>query len=219
MNRTIKLLMISDVLILTGFGLMQPILAIFINDGVSGGGLLSAGLASTLFLVTKSLVQLPFSRHIDRTGNKTKWLLIGTILISLVPIIYIFVQDIIHVYIAECLYGIGSGLAYPSWVALWSTNLKPGDEGFEWSIYSTSTGLGAAATAAIGAVLANTVGFVGTFVMTSLMCILGSGVILFLENEAMRDKTKADRDDIGRDLEKITNVGKTTSLPPITSMD
>lgn len=35
MNRTMKLLMISDIFVLAGFGLIQPILAIFINDGLA----------------------------------------------------------------------------------------------------------------------------------------------------------------------------------------
>jgi DHA1 family quinolone resistance protein-like MFS transporter len=59
MNRTIKLLMISDIFVLTGFGLIQPILAIFIKEGVAGGTIFTAGVASTLFLVTKSLVHSP----------------------------------------------------------------------------------------------------------------------------------------------------------------
>ena len=44
MNRIIKLLMISDVFVLTGFGLVQPILAIFIKDNLVGGTIFAAGL-------------------------------------------------------------------------------------------------------------------------------------------------------------------------------
>ncbi|MCR3884809.1 MFS transporter [Methanotrichaceae archaeon M04Ac] len=184
MNRTIKLLMISDVFVLTGFGLIQPILAIFINEGVAGGTIFTAGVASTLFLVTKSLVQLPFSRYIDENGNKTRWLIIGTALIATVPVMYIFIDNIYQVYLAEILYGIGSGLAYPTWVALWTMNLKPGKEGFEWSVYSTSTGLGTAATAAAGAAIASIAGFVATFILTGFMCLVGCGILLMLDRES-----------------------------------
>ena len=45
MNRTMKLLLLSDIFVLTGFGLIQPILAIYINDGgVTGGTMLTAGM-------------------------------------------------------------------------------------------------------------------------------------------------------------------------------
>ncbi|HOT05969.1 MAG: Major Facilitator Superfamily protein [Methanosaeta sp. PtaB.Bin039] len=182
MNRTQKLLLISDLLVLTGFGLVTPILAIYIND-VQGGDVLAAGLASTLFLLTKSLVQLPFSQFIDRRRDKARWLLLGTGLITIVPMLYIFIDHIYQVFLAEILYGLGSGLAYPTWMGLWSANLNKGQEGFEWSVYSTATGLGTAATAAAGAALASIVGFTSTFVFTSLMCALGSGILLILERE------------------------------------
>lgn len=183
MNSTVKLLMISDIFVLTGFGLIQPILAIFINEGVSGGNIFTAGVASTLFLVTKSLVQLPFSRHIDKSESKTRWLILGTALIAVVPLLYIFIDHIYQVYLAEALYGLGSGLAYPTWVGLWSRNLNPGEEGFEWSIYSTATGLGTAATAAIGAAIANFVGFTTTFILTGIMCLIGCLILFMLEKE------------------------------------
>ena len=191
MNRTIKLLMISDVFVLTGFGLIQPILAIFINEGVAGGNILTAGVASTLFLVTKSLVQLPFSRYIDNSKTKTRWLILGTALIAAVPVMYISIDDIRQVYLAETLYGIGSGLAYPTWVGLWSLNLNPGRESFEWSVYSTSTGLGTAATAAAGAAIASFAGFTATFILTGLLCILGCGILLMLDHESA-EKRRSD---------------------------
>ncbi|MCQ8902831.1 MAG: MFS transporter [Methanothrix sp.] len=183
MNRTTKLLMLSDILVLTGLGLIQPILAIFINDGVAGGSVLSAGIASTLFLVTKSLVQLPFGMYIDRVNNKSRWLLIGTSIVACVPVMYIFIDSIHQVYIAEIINGIGSGLAYPAWIALWSANVERGSEGFEWSLYSTSTGLGTAFTAAVGAAIASMLGFTATFIFTSMMCLMGSGIILMLDRE------------------------------------
>ena len=37
MNRTIILLTVSDIFLLTGFGLMQPILAIFIKENLIEG--------------------------------------------------------------------------------------------------------------------------------------------------------------------------------------
>ena len=183
MNRTIKLLMLSDIFVLTGFGLIQPILAIFINEGVTGGNIFTAGIASTLFLLTKSVVQLPVSRHVDQSKNKIRWLILGTGVIATVPVMYIFIDNIYQVYLAETLYGLGSGLAYPTWVGLWSLNLNSGSESFEWSVYSTTTGLGTAATAAIGAAIASFIGFTFTFVLTGFMCLLGCGILFMLEQE------------------------------------
>ena len=169
MNRTMKLLLLSDIFVLTGFGLIQPILAIYINDGgVTGGTMLTAGMASALFLFTKSMVQLPFGHYVDKQSSKSKWLILGTLLMAAVPIIYVSANSIYHIYLAEMIYGLGSGLAYPTWLGLWSANLDKGRESFQWSVYSTSTGLGTAATGAGGAALASLAGFYATFIMAGL---------------------------------------------------
>ena len=66
MNKTIVLLIISDVFLLTGFGLMQPILSIFIKENLVGGTVFAAGIAVMLFMLTKSIVQLPLSKIVDK---------------------------------------------------------------------------------------------------------------------------------------------------------
>jgi len=187
MNRTMKLLMLSDIFVLTGFGLIQPILAIYINDGgLTGGTMLSAGMASALFLFVKSLVQLPFGHYVDKQPGKSNWLILGTMLMAAVPIIYLSANSIYHVYLAETIYGLGSGLAYPTWLGLWSANLDKGKESFQWSVYSTSTGLGTAATGAAGAALASQAGFAATFISAGLLCFLGClALIVMARRSAM----------------------------------
>jgi MFS family permease len=187
MNRTMKLLLLSDIFVLTGFGLIQPILAIYINDGgVTGGTMLTAGMASALFLFTKSMVQLPFGHYVDKQSSKSKWLILGTLLMAAVPIIYVSANSIYHIYLAEMIYGLGSGLAYPTWLGLWSANLDKGRESFQWSVYSTSTGLGTAATGAGGAALASLAGFYATFIMAGLLCLLGCVALIVMERRSAR---------------------------------
>ena len=183
MNRTLKYLMFSDIFIGTGFGLIAPILAIFIKENLVGGTIFAAGLASTIFLVTKCIVQLPFSRYVDRHDHKVKWLIIGTLLIASVPFIYIFTKTVYFIYFAEFIYGLGAGLAYPTWLGLWSTNLDKKQESFEWSLYSTLVGIGTAITAAVGAAIASFIGFKFTFVLVGIMAIVGSLILLGLERK------------------------------------
>lgn len=187
MNSTIKLLMFSDIFVATGFGLIEPILAIFIKENLAGGTIFAAGLAGALFIITKSAVQLPFSRYVDRHDRKVIWLLVGTFLITLVPFVYIFARDIYFIYAAQILYGIGSGLAYPTWLGLWSTNLGRNHESFEWSLYSTLVGLGTAAAATIGAGVAEFVGFQYTFALVGIMSLVGCFILFFLERK--KEKT------------------------------
>lgn len=202
MNRTIKLLMLSDIFLLTGFGLIAPILAIFIKENLVGGTIIAAGLASTTFLVTKSIIQLPFSKYVDSHRNKVRWLIIGTSLIVLVPFIYVFAKHVNTIFIAQIVHGIGSGLAYPTWLSLWSTHLDKKHEGFEWSLYSTSVGLGVAATSAIGAAIAQFIGFSYTFALVGVMAIIGFFILLRLEKKNHKIKKKSQREYFKRPINK-----------------
>jgi len=182
MNRTLKLLMVSDIFVLTGFGLIDPILAIFIND-IKGGTIVAVGIATTLFWIVKSLVQLPFSKYVDRSKEKRTWLIIGTILIALIPFIYIYAKDIYWIYAAQIIHGIGSGLAFPTWLGLWSINLEKKKESFQWTLYSTLTSIGTAVTASIGAIIAEFAGFKTTFILVGIMSMIGCFILFWLEKE------------------------------------
>jgi len=190
MNKTIKLLMISDIFVLTGFGLIAPILAIFIKENLVGGTIFSAGLATTIFVITKSMVQLPFSKYVDKHDDKLKWLIIGLFITSTVPFLYIFATNIKMIYIAQIIYGVGSGLAFPTWLGLWSRNLDKKQESFEWSLYSTLVGLGTAVTAAIGGAIAQFIGFNTTFIIVGILSIIGSLILFKLKVKDDKKKVK-----------------------------
>jgi len=185
MNNTTKLLIISDIFVLTGFGLIDPILSIFIKWNLVGGTIFAAGAASMLFIITKSIVQMPFSRYVDKHGriSRIKGLIIGTFLVSSVPFIYVFSNNIVFIYIAQVIHGFGSGLAFPSWMGLWSKNLNEEQRSFEWSLYSTLIGIGTGLSGLIGAEIAELFGFTYTFLMVGIMSIIGCVVLFGLERK------------------------------------
>ncbi len=183
LNRTIILLILSDIFFLTGFGLIDPIIAIFIDGSIEGGSIFTAGIASTIFFVTKSLIQLPFSKYVDGHDNKIHWLILGMGLVTFVPVIYIFAPNIWFIYLAQFLYGVGSGLAYPTWLGLWSINLDKNHESYEWSLYSTLTGIGTAISASAGAAMADFLGFRFSFVVVGIMSVIGCLVLIVLEKQ------------------------------------
>lgn len=174
--------MISDIFFITGFGLIDPILAIFVKENLVGGTIFAAGLASTLFLTTKCIVQLPFSKYVDKHDDKVQWLILGSMFIAVVPFLYLFAKDVNIIYVAQFIHGIGSGLVYPTWLGIWSTNLDKKQESFEWSLYSTVTGIGTAITAAVGGLIAQYVGFSLSFVLVGILSIVGCAVLFRLEH-------------------------------------
>jgi DHA1 family quinolone resistance protein-like MFS transporter len=193
MNRTIKYLMLSDVFFSTGLGLVEPILAIYIKDDLAGGSIFSVGIASTIFLLTKSIIQLPIGKYVDKHNHKYLFLIIGSLLITVKPFLYIFTNHIYWVYFIQFIYGLGSALAFPSWLGLWSTHLDKNQESFEWSLYSTTTGIALAFSAAIGASVAQWLGFQATFLIVGSFSIIGCLTLLKMEYRKAREAKRIHR--------------------------
>ena len=110
-------------------------------------------------------------------------ILIPGSIIALVPILYIFADHINTIYLIQFIHGIGSGLAYPTWLGLWSTHLDRKQMSFEWSLYSTLTGVGTATAAMVGATLAQYFGFKITFAFVGVLCLFGCFVLFYLEEK------------------------------------
>jgi len=192
-NLTIKALMLSDFFALTGFGLIAPIMAVFIKEDLTGGSIFAAGLASSIFMVVKSVVQLPFSRHVDRHDDHDdiKWLIIGMVVVTAVPLMYIYAGSVNHIYIIQAIYGVGAGLAYPTWLGLWSTHLDKNHESFEWSLYSTVASFGSAVAAAAGGAMAEFWSFNITFIFAAALCFVGFMFLIYLKLKMRRQAAPA----------------------------
>jgi DHA1 family quinolone resistance protein-like MFS transporter len=186
MNKMIRVLMFSDLLIMSGFGLIAPILAIYFKESVQGGSIFAAGLATTIYFVTKSIIQLPFSRYVDAHDHTANFLFWGTILVSITPFIYFFAKDMNTIYFAQVVLGIGNGVACSCWLGLWSSHLDKHHESFEWSLYSTTTNTGAAVAALIGAFITQKFGFRMAFLFVGGLSILGNILLL----QVVEDKKK-----------------------------
>ena len=185
MNRTLKLLMLSDIFVFSGFGLISPILAIFIKDNLVGGTILGAGIASAIFLIIHSILQIIFAKKFN-PKDRLWMVLLGTAFIAAVPFGYIFSSHIYHIYLVQIIYGVGAGFAYPSWYSLFSAHLEKGKRGLQWSVYNSGVGIGSAIAAAAGAWLAEITSFVLVFAITGILSIAGLLVLFGLEKKALK---------------------------------
>ncbi|MDO8510681.1 MAG: MFS transporter [Nanoarchaeota archaeon] len=60
----------------------------------------------------------------------------------------------------------------------------------EWSLYSTGISVGTAITAAVGAAMAEFVGFTITFLVMGIMSLTGCGILFFLYKKSRPHKVK-----------------------------
>jgi len=104
LNKVIQLLVFSDLSLLFSWGLVSPILAIFITGHIQGGDVRVAGIAVGLYWLFKSLLQLPIGSYLDQNhGEKDDYyfLVLGTLLASLAPFGFIFSTLPWHIYLLQ----------------------------------------------------------------------------------------------------------------------
>ncbi len=195
-NPVIKYLTLSDIMVISGFGLVAPIFAVFITDSIAGGSLEVVGIATAIYLIAKSLGQIPTATIIDRIKGEIDdfWtLFIGTMLYSLVPIAYIFISTPTQLYIVQFIYGLATAITLPSWYALFTRHIDKQHEGVEWGVYQTMVDIGSAATASIGGFIAVKFGFNNLFILVSIISLIGGMFILLVKKTLEKSDGKQKR--------------------------
>ena len=176
-NPVIRLLIISDTVLIGATGLLGPIFALFIEDFIVGGNEVVAGLAAGIYLFTKSIFQIPIAHFIDRVrGEKDDfWLMfICTILIAIIPLFYLVIHTPLQLYFVQFILGLFTAFTFPTYMAIFTRHIDKEKEGTEWGVYFTLTDLTSAALAAVGGFLATTQGFPTLIVTVVVISVIGS---------------------------------------------
>lgn len=180
-NKVIRILITSDFLLQSGWGLIGPIFAVFITQNIKGGSLATVGFVAATYWVTKSVVQLFIGHFLDiKKGEKDdfNFLVCGLFAANLVPLGYFFSSNIAHILLLEFIRGLAMAAAVPSWHAIFTRHINKGWEAFTWSIESTGIGFAAAGAAALGGILATILGFEYVFILVSVFGLASTSLLL-----------------------------------------
>lgn len=190
----IRFLIISDIVIVGSAGLLAPIFALFIQDFiVTEDTTAVAGVAAAIYLITKSLCQIPAASLVDKIpGERDDYaiLFLSSLVMGALPIAYLFIDQPWELYVVQAFIGMATAFSFPSFMAIFTRHIDRKKEGTEWGVYFTLTDLASAATAAIGGVLASTVGFRELIIALVIFNLLGTLLILPIRQK-MRMPRKA----------------------------
>lgn len=185
-NKVIRILISSDILLQSGWGLIGPIFAIFLTRQIKGGSLEMVGFVAATYWITKSIAQ-PFIAHmLDKTGGERddfKLLFFGMFLANLVPLGYFFSTQIWHIFLLESFRGLAMACVIPTWSGIFTRHIDKGWEAFSWSLESTGIGFAAGLAGAFGGILATTVGFKTVFILTSVFGLTASFLLFLIRPE------------------------------------
>lgn len=185
-NKVIRILISSDFLLQSGWGLIGPIFAIFLTRQIQGGTIEMVGFIAATYWITKSVVQ-PFIAHAFDTNkgerDDFKFLIFGMYVANLIPLGYVFSTQPWHIFLLESIRGLAMACVIPSWAAIFTRHIDKGWEAFSWSIESTGIGFAAAFAGALGGILATTLGFKVVFVLVSIFGLMSSSLLLLIRHQ------------------------------------
>ncbi len=176
-NPVVRFLILSDTVFMGATGLLGRIFALFIEDFMVGGGAAVAGVAAAIYLFTKSILQIPIAHLIDRIRGERDdfWLMfIFTVLIALIPLLYLIINTPIQLYIVQFVLGLFTAFTFPTYMAIFTRNIDKKKEGTEWGVYFTVTDLVSAALAAVGGYIATEQGFPILIVAVVVVSFIGA---------------------------------------------
>lgn len=187
----VRFLTLADILILGGLGLISPVFAVYIVETIPDAGTEVVGIAMMIYLLTKSIGQIPVGNLIDKIKGERDdfwFLFVGWLFFSLVPLAYIFISTAWQLYLIEFFYGLMAAAVFPSWYAIFTRHMDRDKEGVEWGAYNTLIDLGGALAAGMGGILASFFGFQSLFILSSFIIFLGALSTLFIYKDMRMPK-------------------------------
>jgi MFS family permease len=182
-NRVIRFFVISDLFFWSGWGLINPVFALFVVGRIEGANVLTVGIASGIYWITKALFQIPVAIYLDKhEGERDDFhaLVSGLMLAGFTAISFVLVTSATALFIVIFIQALAFGLYSPSWAAIFSRHLDKKNNALDWSMDQTVVGLALGVTALIGSALASAFGFDAIFVCASALSFASAIILLFV---------------------------------------
>lgn len=187
----VRFLVLSEFFVWGSWGLIYPILAVYIMDNISGGGVEVAGIAYGIFVLTRSLFQIPVAVIADNVkGEKDDfWFLIGgTLLLVFTPILMIFIDQIWQLYLVQIVHGLGNAAIYPTRMAIFTRHIDKKHEGLEWGIFQTLMDVSLSVSAFLGGFMVASFGWATLMIIRSCLYLVGAGFVMAIYKKMKRGK-------------------------------
>jgi len=185
-NKVVKVLILTDIALVSGIGFVTPIFAIFLTQQIQGGNVKVAGYAAAIYWIVKSIITIPFGKYLDKNhGEKDDlyFILIGNILVSLAVFGYAFSRFPWHIYVLESIYAFGIAMNIPGFTAIFTRHIDKGKEAFEWSTHSASISLGSGIAGAVGGIIVFKFGFATLFLGVALFMFITAFLPLLIRKD------------------------------------
>lgn len=174
-NKVVKYLIATDFVLLSGWGLIVPVFAIFVLENIEGGSATVVGITAAIYWILKSIIQVPIAYWLDKKKSERDdyWaLIIGLVMVSFVSLGLIWISKIWQLYLLQVFHAFAFALMIPSWAGIFTRHIDKGEEGLEWTLDSTAVGLASGVTGFLGGYIADNFGFQPLFIMVAFFALI-----------------------------------------------
>lgn len=184
-GRVVKYLVISDLFLLLGWGIIDPVFPVFIIQRIQGATLITVGVVAAVYWIIKSVLQIPIANYLDRTpGEKDDFVALvgGLLLAGFSALAFAVINTTWELYLVQAVHAIGFAFYVPSWSSIFSRHLDRERVSFDWSLDSTVAGLAAGISGLVAGVIAAVWGFVAVFIAGGIFSLLAAFVLMTVPN-------------------------------------
>jgi MFS family permease len=184
MKKIVMLLIFVDIVFTFGAGLYGPIYAIFVNQ--IGGDVLEAGIAWSIFMIVMGTLEIPFGKLADKS-NKKFFLCLSYLLATLVIFGYIFVSNVLELFILQIVVGVAFAMGDPAWEAWFSGAISKKERGFSFATFHALSSYSQAGAAIAGGLLAQFIGFQFLFLVGGMVGLVSFALCLTLKEDDAKE--------------------------------
>lgn len=198
-GRVVKYFIICDLIFWGGWGIVQPIFAVFVLENIAGATVVTVGTLAAIFWTVKSVLQIPLARYLDRTaGEKDDFyaLILGLFLASISAFLFVLVKEVWQLYLVEVLHSTALALYAVSWTPIFSRHLDGDKVSFDWALDSSAVGIFAGLAGLLGGIVAKFFGFEAVFVLVALFSAASAFVLLLVPDLVLPKPIKKEGVDV-----------------------
>lgn len=195
-NKVVKFMVFSDLLLFVGWGFISPIFSIFVLEKIEGATLLTVGISSAVYWVARAVVQPFVAQKLDkRKGEKDDYftLLVSLVCTGLAAFWIASIKQENMLYIAQIFHGASLGVYSVAWPAIFTRHMDKGKVAFDWSLDRGSIGLAVAAASIAGAQVAEVMGFEMVFVLAGIGSIASAFILMIIPKLIFPTSFKGDQ--------------------------
>lgn len=184
-NQVVLIIIFGEFILTVAGALTAPLFALFVVKDV-GAPVTVIGFAIAIYWITKSLLQIPIARYLDKNHGEVDdyYSILGGLLLTIICIYaYYFVRASWHIFVLQFFIGIGDAFIVPPFFATFTRHIDRNQEAFEWSLRSSfAAGVGTALGGAFSGILAATIGIRPLYLINGTLMLIGFIILLFLKS-------------------------------------